>query len=138
MDVGAKAVEIYADRRMWYARIHDDDDQHLTFAKDEQSDFFWVRNTQVSESDVRPMVWQLAAQRLEKGESVLFHAHLPNSSSYLVGRVRVVGATRALIDNIYRQQNDVSAVFTDDDDHNLTITRSNNPDIADWVIRDNK
>ena len=84
------------------------------------------------------MVWRLAAQRLDKGERVLFHAHLPNSSSYLVGRLRVVGATRALIDNLYRSQNGVTAVFGEDDDQHLTITRTNDPGVADWVIRDNK
>lgn len=87
-------------------------------------------------ADTRPMIWQLVDQRIDKGEKVLFHAHLPNSSSYFVGRIRGVGATRAIADPPAFNRSDVIIPFHEDDDSNLTITRANDRTLADWVVRD--
>ena len=113
------------------------DDDLLTIVKDKHSDFYWVRNASEihEEVDNRPLVWRLAAQQLAKGKKVCFHGHLPNSSSYLVGRVEKIGGAGATLYDLGGRDK-VVAIFTADDDSNLTMRPTRDPSVGDYMIVD--
>lgn len=86
--------------------------------------------------DNRPLIWQLAAQLMEKGKTIVFHGRMPNSSSYLVGKIEKIGMSGATVWNFTDRRFRPIVVFTPDDDDNLTLRRANDPTLSDYLIVD--
>lgn len=86
--------------------------------------------------DNRPLIWRLAAQLMEKGKTITFHGTMSGSSSYLVGKIEKIGMSGATIWNFTDRRHRPVMIFTPDDDDLLTIRRSNDPALSDYVIVD--
>lgn len=87
-------------------------------------------------TDSRPLIWRIAAQQLEKGKKILFHATMPHTSGYVVGPGRVIGSSRALIDGMIPFRKEIIIAFSADDDKFLTMRPSNDTSVADYTIVD--
>lgn len=82
-------------------------------------------------TDNRPLVWQLAAIQLEKGRTVRYHAHLPESETFFSGLVAEVGQNVAIATNVFGKA--LIPILEDDDDR-LHIRESGMSVMGNYVI----
>ena len=94
----------------------------------------------LQEGEGRPLIWGIVDGLLSKGYRVLFHAHMPNSSSHLLGKIRAVTAGHMVVDQITgtSRKNRLTVPFTADDDLNLTLRKVDVPTHVDYMVLDRK
>jgi len=83
----------------------------------------------------QPFIWSLVAKLKDEGKRFLFHAHMPNSSAYVIGRVEAMYPDRCIL-WVPSERKRLHMSFSADDDENLTMRPSNDPDMYDYTIVD--
>jgi hypothetical protein len=86
-------------------------------------------------ADSRPLIWRLVAQQLGKGKKVLYHAHMSNSSAYLIGVIMNVFDDYASLRKPGSKML-TNIPFSEHDDTDLTLRPSNDPTVADYTVVD--